>query len=359
MIKLKNVLERASKKMGVARSDLEDFFKRGEQETYAAEDWLFHESTPRQWAGMVIDGEVTIVRGLHGSTRHLAVLTPGALIAESAFLEEEAHAPARLRATAPRSGRSPRQPWPTFGRKSRINFYRIVARVAAGISDRLRMAAERVTGAGPAQLIGDVRTEHDSLGERELPDEVYYGVQTLRAMENFAISGVFVKNFEHMIEALAFVKKAAAQANCELGVLDETRMKAISNACDELLAGKLHDQFTVDMFQGGAGTSTNMMANEVIANRGLEIMGYKKGEYDHLHPNDHVNCSQSTNDAYPTAIKLAVLLSLKDLLGAMDELKAALEAKAEAFSDVLKMGRTENQDAVPMTLGQEFRPMRS
>jgi aspartate ammonia-lyase len=137
--------------------------------------------------------------------------------------------------------------------------------------------AERVTGAGPAQLIGDFRTEHDSLGERELPDEVYYGVQTLRAMENFAISGVFVKNFEHMIEALAFVKKAAAQANCELGVLDETRMKAICNACDELLAGQLHDQFTVDMFQGGAGTSTNMMANEVIANRGLEILGYKKG----------------------------------------------------------------------------------
>jgi aspartate ammonia-lyase len=354
MIKLKNVLERASKKMGVARSDLEDFFKRGEQVAYAAEDWLFHESTPRQWAGMVIDGEVTIVRGLHGSTRHLAVLTPGALIAEGAFLEEEAHATGAFTRNGATVWQISQAALAAFREEKPDQFYRIVARVAAGISDRLRMAAERVTGAGPAQLIGDFRTEHDSLGERELPDEVYYGVQTLRAMENFAISGVFVKNFEHMIEALAFVKKAAAQANCELGVLDETRMKAICNACDELLAGQLHDQFTVDMFQGGAGTSTNMMANEVIANRGLEILGYKKGEYDHLHPNDHVNCSQSTNDAYPTAIKLAVLLSLKDLLGAMDELKAALEAKAEAFSDVLKMGRTENQDAVPMTLGQEF-----
>jgi aspartate ammonia-lyase len=354
MIKLKNVLERASKKMGVARSDLEDFFKRGEQVAYAAEDWLFHESTPRQWAGMVIDGEVTIVRGLHGSTRHLAVLTPGALIAEGAFLEEEAHATGAFTRNGATVWQISQAALADFREEKPDQFYRIVARVAAGISDRLRMAAERVTGAGPAQLIGDFRTEHDSLGERELPDEVYYGVQTLRAMENFAISGVFVKNFEHMIEALAFVKKAAAQANCELGVLDETRMKAICDACDELLAGQLHDQFTVDMFQGGAGTSTNMMANEVIANRGLEILGYKKGEYDHLHPNDHVNCSQSTNDAYPTAIKLAVLLSLKDLLGAMDELKAALEAKAEAFSDVLKMGRTENQDAVPMTLGQEF-----
>jgi aspartate ammonia-lyase len=354
MIKLKNVLERASKKMGVARSDLEDFFKRGEQVVYAAEDWLFHESTPRQWAGMVVDGEVTIVRGLHGSTRHLAVLTPGALIAEGAFLEEEAHGTGAFTRNGATVWQISQAALASFREEKPDQFYRIVARVAAGISDRLRMAAERVTGAEPAQLIGDFRTEHDSLGERELPDEVYYGVQTLRAMENFAISGVFVKNFEHLIEALAFVKKAAAQANCELGVLDETRMKAICEACDELLSGRLHDQFTVDMFQGGAGTSTNMMANEVIANRGLEIMGYKKGDYDHLHPNDHVNCSQSTNDAYPTAIKLAVLLSLKDLLGAMDELKVALEAKAEAFADVLKMGRTENQDAVPMTLGQEF-----
>lgn len=354
MIKLKTVLERASKKMGVARSDLEDFFKRGEQAVYAAEDWLFHESTPRQWAGMVVDGEVTIVRGLHGSTRHLAVLTPGALIAEGAFLEEDAHATGAFTRNGATVWQISLAALAAFRDEKPDQFYRIVARVAAGISDRLRMAAERVTGAEPAQLIGDFRTEHDSLGERELPDEAYYGVQTLRAMENFAISGVFVKNFEHMIEALAFVKKAAAQANCELGVLDETRMKAICDACDELLDGQLHDQFTVDMFQGGAGTSTNMMANEVIANRGLEIMGYRKGAYDHLHPNDHVNCSQSTNDAYPTAIKLAVLLSLKDLLGAMDELRVALEAKADEFADVLKMGRTENQDAVPMTLGQEF-----
>ncbi len=354
MISLDAVLDRASKKMGVPRADLNDFFERGEQKKYAAEEWLFHESTPRQWAGLVIDGEVTIVRGLHGSTRHLAVLTPGALIAESAFLEEEAHATGAFTRDGATVWQISQAALAAYREEQPEVFYRIVARVAAGISDRLRMAAERVTGTEPAQLIGDIRTEHDSLGERELPDEVYYGVQTLRAMENFAISGVFVKNFEHMIEALAFVKKAAAQANCELGVLDEPRMKAICQACDELLAGNLHDQFPVDMFQGGAGTSTNMCANEVIANRGLEIMGHKKGQYEHLHPNDHVNCSQSTNDAYPTSIKLAVLLSLKDLLAAMGELKAALQTKAEEFADVLKMGRTENQDAVPMTLGQEF-----
>jgi len=354
-MKIDEILKTASKRIGVDQSDLRDFFARGEQLTYEAEEWLFHESTPRKWAGLVLDGEVEIVRGLHGSTKHLAVLAPGALISESAFLDEVAHgtgAFTRLGATVWQISIDRIE---AFREEKPDIFYRIIARVAAGISERLRMASERFADiSAPGQLIGDVRLEHDSLGERELPDKAYYGVQTLRAMENFAISGVFVKNFEHMIEALAFVKKAAALANHELAVLDEDKMKAICEACDDLLAGKLQDQFTVDMFQGGAGTSTNMNANEVIANRGLEIMGHQKGEYDYLHPNDHVNCSQSTNDAYPTAIKLAVLLSLKDLLGAMGELREALESKAEEFADVLKMGRTENQDAVPMTLGQEF-----
>ena len=355
MMKIDEILKTASKRIGVTQSDLKDFFAQGEQRTFDAEEWLFHESTPRKWAGLVLDGEVEIVRGLHGSTKHLAVLAPGALISESAFLDDVAHgtgAFTRLGATVWQISKDRIE---AFRQERPDVFYRIIARVAAGISDRLRKASERFDDIStPGQLIGYVRLEHDSLGERELPDKAYYGVQTLRAMENFAISGVFVKNFEHMIEALAFVKKAAALANQELDALEKDKMKAICEACDELLAGKLHDQFPVDMFQGGAGTSTNMNANEVIANRGLEIMGHKKGEYDYLHPNDHVNCSQSTNDAYPTAIKLAVLLSLKDLLGAMGELKEALETKAEEFADVLKMGRTENQDAVPMTLGQEF-----
>ena len=149
------------------------------------------------------------------------------------------------------------------------------------------------------------RTEHDFLGDRELPDNAYYGVQTLRATENFPISGVLLNRFPDFVIALAHVKKAAALANRELGVLPAAQSDAITGACDEIIAGKLHDQFVVDMVQGGAGTSTNMNANEVIANRGLELLGRKKGEYQHLHPNDHVNCSQSTNDAYPTAIKLA------------------------------------------------------
>ncbi len=220
------------------------------------------------------------------------------------------------------------------------------------MSERLRAGTAK--GTDELKAVGGVRREHDSLGDRELPDHAYYGAQTARALENFQISGVPLRNFEHFINALAFVKKAAAMANHDLGVLTQPKMKAICAACDEILAGKLHDQFVVDMFQGGAGTSTNMNANEVIANRGLEILGHAKGEYEHLHPNDDVNCSQSTNDVYPTAIKLAVILSLMDLLAAMGELRNALEQKAAEFSGVLKMGRTENQDAVPMTLGQEF-----
>jgi aspartate ammonia-lyase len=355
MIKIDEILQRAAGRMGIDGAELQKFFDHGEQRTYAAEEWLFHESTPRRWGGIILDGEVEIVRGLHGSTRHYAVLGAGQMISEDAFLGDVPHSSGAFTRLGATVWQITTDQIDAFRTAKPELFYRIVARVASGISERLRVVSQSLALVeSPVYLKGAVRLEHDSLGEREIPEQAYYGVQTLRAMENFPISGVYVKNFEHMIEALAFVKKAAALANHELGVLEADKMKAICDACDELLTGKLHEHFTVDMFQGGAGTSTNMNANEVIANRGLEILGHKKGEYDYLHPNDHVNCSQSTNDAYPTSIKLAVLLSLKDLLAAMSELKEALEAKAEEFGDVLKMGRTENQDAVPMTLGQEF-----
>jgi aspartate ammonia-lyase len=210
------------------------------------------------------------------------------------------------------------------------------------------------SGPGPPPDSKNVRKEYDLLGERELPNNVYYGVQTLRALKNFPFPGIRLQHFPRFINALVYIKKAAALANCELGVLTQKKMKAICAACDEILTGKLHDQFVLGMIQGGAGTSTNMNVNEVIANRALEIMGHHKGEYQYLDPHDDVNCSQSTNDVYPTAIKLAVIISLQDTLGAMGELKAALEAKAAEFANVIKLGRTEMQDAVPMTLGQEF-----
>ena len=192
------------------------------------------------------------------------------------------------------------------------------------------------------------------MGAIEVPAGRYWGAQTERSRHHFRIGVDRFRFTRPVIRALGILKKAAALANGELGVLPKPQKDAIVAACDEILAGKLHDQFVVDMIQGGAGTSTNMNANEVIANRGLELMGKKKGEYQHLHPNDHVNCSQSTNDAYPTAIKLAVVMLLEGTVEALRHLADTLAAKEREFADVIKMGRTEEQDAVPMTLGQEF-----
>ena len=198
------------------------------------------------------------------------------------------------------------------------------------------------------------RIEHDLLGNRTLPADAYWGVHTLRAVENFPISGQGIGLVPDLITALAAIKQAAALANAELGLLDSVRRDAIIAACEDIRAGRLHDQFVVDQIQGGAGTSTNMNANEVIANRALEIMGHAKGSYDHLHPNEHVNLSQSTNDVYPTALRLAAWLGIHRLIAAMASLRLAFADKAVEFADILKMGRTQLQEAVPMTLGQEF-----
>jgi aspartate ammonia-lyase len=200
----------------------------------------------------------------------------------------------------------------------------------------------------------EIRVEHDLLGNRDVPVGAYYGVHTLRAIENFPITGVTVASYPALVNALAEIKAAAARANGELGLIDETKVRLIVDACNEIIGGRFHDQFAVDVIQGGAGTSTNMNANEVIANRALELGEHKKGEYSYLHPNEDVNMSQSTNDVYPTAIKLALQRMMAELGEAMSELRVAFEAKALEFSTVLKMGRTQLQDAVPMTLGQEF-----
>lgn len=200
----------------------------------------------------------------------------------------------------------------------------------------------------------DSRKEHDFLGEKEIPNTVYYGVQTMRALENFSITGITNAKEPLFIQAFGYVKKAAAMANRDCGILPDDITNAIIYACDQLIAGKYHDQFVTDLIQGGAGTSINMNANEVIANIGLEHMGHKKGEYQYLHPNNHVNCSQSTNDAYPTAFRLALYRKIDTYVAAIEALANAFEKKEAEFSGVLKMGRTQLQDAVPMTLGQEF-----
>ncbi|MEW5675114.1 aspartate ammonia-lyase [Flavobacterium enshiense] len=198
------------------------------------------------------------------------------------------------------------------------------------------------------------RTENDLLGDMQVPAHAYYGIQTQRAIDNFKISGVKLHQFPEFIKGLAYVKWAAAETNFQLGLLDEKLRNAIVEAAKEVLSGKFDAEFPVDMIQGGAGTSTNMNINEVLANRALEIMGYQKGEYQYCSPNDHVNLSQSTNDAYPTAIRIAAVNSNIKLIEHLKDLIVSFRKKGEAFKHVLKMGRTQLQDAVPMTLGMEF-----
>ncbi len=198
------------------------------------------------------------------------------------------------------------------------------------------------------------RIEHDLLGEYTLPEDVYYGIQTARAVNNFYISDVKLSFFPILVMSLAQIKKGAALTNCALKLIDTKTTQYITQACDEIIAGKLHDQFVVDMIQGGAGTSTNMNANEVIANRALEIAEDAKGNYKKIHPNNHVNLGQSTNDAYPSAINLTILQSLPILKTSLKDLIYAFRKKSAEFSEIIKMGRTQLQDAIPMTLGQEF-----
>ncbi|MCR4942250.1 MAG: aspartate ammonia-lyase [Campylobacter sp.] len=198
------------------------------------------------------------------------------------------------------------------------------------------------------------RKEHDFIGELEIPDNVYYGVQTFRAVDNFQMTGRRLKDYPFFVKAFVQIKKAAALSNRDCGVLDKEKAEAIAKACDRIIAGEFLDQFVVDMIQGGAGTSTNMNSNEVITNVALEMMGHSKGEYQYLHPNDHTNLGQSTNDAYPSSIKISSYMKLTELLASMEKLKTALEDKAKEFKDIIKMGRTELEDAVPTTLGNTF-----
>jgi len=198
------------------------------------------------------------------------------------------------------------------------------------------------------------RIEKDFLGEKQIPEDAYYGIQTLRGKENFHITGMPVSREPYFVKAFGYVKKAAAMANRDLGVLDPKIADAIIRACDRLIAGELLEQFVTDFIQGGAGTSTNMNANEVIANLALESLGHKRGEYQHVNPNDHVNFGQSTNDVYPTAFHLGLILRLESYMEALRQLRDAFFAKGREFEKVLKMGRTHLQDAVPMSLGAEF-----
>ncbi|HUF62616.1 MAG TPA: aspartate ammonia-lyase [Verrucomicrobiales bacterium] len=349
------LIERIGRDTGIAIEELEGFVAQGAKKTFAKGDYLFHESSPREWFGIMLEGRVDLHRGLAGQNVTVGALTEGAVISESLFIDEHSHSVSGLAQSDVEIWAIPRARVLAYKETKPDVFYRMASRAARRISTRLRETTELLLSPGVKRRdITSHRLEHDSLGEREISDSLYYGIQTSRAIENFPLSGIKLSHFEHFVHAFAYVKKAAAAANAELGVLDPAIAEAIRRACDRILAGELHEHFIVDMVQGGAGTSSNMNANEVIANIALEILGRRKGEYGYCHPNDHVNRSQSTNDVYPTAVKLAVVSSLRETSSALGVLRKAFEQKAEEFSDVIKMGRTENQDAVPMTLGQEF-----
>ena len=322
---------------------------------FAEGQHLFEENAARTGLFLIREGDVELFkRTPFGDEKRLAHFRAGDFLGEGVLMNEDPHSTSARALTRAEvlvldAGRlvALLRSQPSIGVK-------VLSRTARVIVRRMRSTTARVIDENAQYVSGRTRREHDLLGERDVPHEYYYGIQTLRALENFPISGVTLDLYPALIEALACVKMASARANQELGLIPAAIATAIVGACEEIVEGKLHNQFVVDMIQGGAGTSTNMNANEVIANRALELLGHEKGEYDHCHPNSHVNCSQSTNDAYPTSLKLAIIRSNQKLILVLIQLIDSFRSKAKEFSGVIKMGRTQLQDAVPMTLGQEF-----
>ncbi|MCF8228418.1 MAG: aspartate ammonia-lyase [Bacteroidales bacterium] len=336
---------------GLSENGLETVVANITEKNMEQGEFLFSEGAPRQNIYIIENGEVELFKKTpYGEENRLALFSEGDFLGEGSLMDDSPHST------------SARTTLPTKALIVDVGFMmehgslavKILSNVARVISRRMRQINNRTSRMASQYVSGKSRMEHDLLGYREVPAEAYYGIQTMRAVENFNISGVTLNFFPVFIEALTMVKMAAAKANHELGLLSKPVSEAIVRACHDLLAGKFLSHFVVDMIQGGAGTSTNMNVNEVIANRALEILGHEKGEYKYCHPNNHVNLSQSTNDAYPTAIKIALVKSNEKLVMVLKSLIESLKDKSIEFAHILKMGRTQLQDAVPMTLGQSF-----
>ena len=323
---------------------------------YQADEVLFEEGAPRSFLAIVIAGAVVIEKQMNGRPIRLVTLGAGEAVGEGLLLDDSRHGTSARALQTTDVYVLKAEKMQDMLREHPQLYAALVGRAARAISQRLAATDATIVGRGRTLGFGGrhVRVEHDLLGDREIPDEALYGVQTLRALENFPITGVALREFPSLVEALAAVKEAAALANAELGLLPDELADVIIRAAREIRTGRHHEHFLVDMVQGGAGTSTNMNANEVIANRALELLGRPRGDYAVISPNTHVNLSQSTNDVYPTAVKLALHAGIESLRVAMRELTDAFLRKGEEFGSYLKMGRTQLQDAVPMTLGQEF-----
>lgn len=324
-------------------------------EGYEADHVLFQENSNRERIYLIRSGQVLLFKQTPlGDEKRIAFFEEGDFLGEGCLIDDTPHSTsARTRKPGLILIIKKDDILKVFDQDTDLA-RKVITRLSKVISRRMSLSNSRMVHSGSQYVSGETRREHDLLGDRDVPNDVYFGIQTMRALENFDITGVTLNFYPTLIEGLAMVKKAAALANLELKLLDEKVAKAIVQACDDIINGKHHKHFVVDMIQGGAGTSTNMNANEVIANKALEIMGFEKGQYEHCHPNNHVNLSQSTNDAYPTAMKLGIIRKNKELVKVLMNLISAFHDKSEEFAGVIKMGRTQLQDAVPMTLGQAF-----
>jgi aspartate ammonia-lyase len=322
---------------------------------YESNKLLFSENSPRKNLYIIYDGEVELYKSTpYGEEKRLTFFAKYDFLGEGSLMDDSPHSTSARAMIKTKALFLSKEKFDILIKENSGIAGKILARVATVISRRMQQSNTRTINVASQYQSGRTRKEHDLIGDREVPFENYYGIQTLRALENFNISGITLNFFPVIIEALAMVKMAASKANYELGLLSKPIAEAIAQACSEIINGKYHSHFVVDMIQGGAGTSTNMNANEVIANRALEILGYEKGQYKYCHPNNHVNLSQSTNDAYPTSVKIAIINANKKLVLVLQEMINSLERKALEFKEIVKMGRTQLQDAVPMTLGQEF-----
>lgn len=336
---------------GLSNSELNLVAKSIEKRNFATGEFLFQKGDSRKSIFIINEGIVSLTgQDLMGKSTPLVTFGSTDFLGEGSLLDDDLHS---TTASSLIDSQIYVLDKSFFNDHGAITL-KIFSNIARVMSRRMQKVNAKITHSDGQYYSGKTRSEHDLLGFKEVPEADYYGVQTLRAVENFNITGVTLSVFPHIIEGLCMVKKAAALANFDLGMIEEDVKDAMVQACDEIIAGKFHNHFVVDMIQGGAGTSTNMNANEVIANRALEIMGRKKGDYEYCHPNNHVNLSQSTNDAYPTAVKLALLFSKDPIIDALGNLVKAFRNKGVEFAHVIKMGRTQLQDAVPMTLGQEF-----
>ena len=336
---------------GLSADELEYIAEKTIEEQIKPNEILFEQNTARELIFLIVSGKIELYKTTaFGEDQIITYFGHHDFLGEGSLMEDSPHSTSARAIEESLVLTLSKDVFKSSGSIAMV----ILSNITRVVSRRMRYANSKAFNITTQYESGKTRTEHDLLGDREVPYEYYYGVQTLRALENFNISGITLSFFPDLVKSLAMVKMAAAKANRELSLLSDEVANAIIQACQEIINNRFLSQFVVDMIQGGAGTSTNMNANEVIANRALEIMGKERGQYEFCHPNNHVNLSQSTNDAYPTSIKIALIKANEKLVDVLQQMITVLHQKGREFAKVIKMGRTQLQDAVPMTLGQTF-----